>query len=157
MKRRRGSRGQGLVEFAIVLPIIVVAIFGIIDLGRAVFTYNALAQAARQAGRMAIVDQDGSHVRATAYDYAPTLNLGPSNVDVCFKDLNSSQQNCSSSIDDCPPSERTIGCLVIVTAHISYVPMTPIIGTLVGTVPLTSTSIQPIEYVCPNDTVTTCT
>ena len=45
----RRSRGQTLVEFAMIMPIILVVILGLLDLGRAVFSYNTLSQAARRA------------------------------------------------------------------------------------------------------------
>jgi hypothetical protein len=153
---RRRQRGQGLVEFAIVIPIIVLAIFGILDLGRAVFTYNTLAQAARQAARTAIVDQREASVRATAMASAATLGLSSGNVTVCFKEGDTSQDDCSASTDNCPEADRVIGCLAIVEAEITYQPMTPIIGALIGNVPLSSISIQPIEYVCPYTGKTTC-
>ena len=35
------SRGQALVEFALVLPIFAIMLFGIIDFGRYVFTANS--------------------------------------------------------------------------------------------------------------------
>jgi Flp pilus assembly protein TadG len=149
--------GQGLVEFAIVLPIILVMVFGLLDVGRAVFTFNTLAQAARQAARTAMVDQDVSRVRSTAYQSAPTLGLGTSNVSVCFKTDDTSQTDCSSSTaDDCPLADRVIGCLAIVQVQLTYQPMTPIIGSLIGSVPLSSVSVAPIEYVCPYGVVTTC-
>src|SRR5262245_19806482 len=50
---RDRSRGQGLVEFALVLPVFLVLIFGIIDGGRAVFSYNQVSQAARNVARVA--------------------------------------------------------------------------------------------------------
>jgi Flp pilus assembly protein TadG len=49
--RRRRSRGQSLVEFALSLPIFLLVIFGLIDLGRAVFVSNSLAEAARDGAR----------------------------------------------------------------------------------------------------------
>lgn len=151
---RRGS-GQGLVEFALVLPIIVLMIFGLVDLGRAVFTYNTLAQAARQASRTAIVNQDVNAVRAVAASSGATLGLGSSNVDVCFKASGSSQQDCSNAGAD-PCSTLAIGCLAIVSAHIDFSPLTPIIGSLFSSIPLSSTSIQPIESVCPSTARPTC-
>ena len=51
--QRDRSRGQGLVEFALVLPVFLVLIFGIIDGGRAVFSYNQMSQAARNVARVA--------------------------------------------------------------------------------------------------------
>jgi Flp pilus assembly protein TadG len=52
---RRGHRGQSLVEFALVLPIFAIMLFGIIDLGRYVFTANSLNNGAREAARFASV------------------------------------------------------------------------------------------------------
>jgi len=45
------TRGQSLVEFALVLPFFVLLLFGIIDMGRYVYTSNALASGAREAAR----------------------------------------------------------------------------------------------------------
>ena len=80
------SRGQTLVEFAMVLPIIILLVLGTVDLGRAVFTYNTLAQSARSASRLAIVNQDVTSVKQPGHRrQPPTLGLTSSNVDVCFK------------------------------------------------------------------------
>jgi hypothetical protein len=156
VKRRAGSGGQALVEFAVVLPAIALLIFGILDVGRAIFTYNTLSQAARQAARTAIVDQDVASVRSTAFAYAPTLALTASDIDVCFKQSDSTERDCNSTIGNCPQADRVIGCLAIVAAEVTYVPMTPIIGSIIGSIHLASTSVQPIEYVCPYDTATSC-
>lgn len=155
--RRNRSRGQSLVEFATVLPVITLVILGLFDLGRAVFSYNTLAQAARQANRTAIVDQDVDRVKAMAIAAAPTIGLTSGNVSVCFKTSDTNQKDCSSpSTDNCPSSDRVIGCLAIVTASLSYTPMTPVISTFWSSIALTSTSIGPIEYVCPYETQATC-
>ncbi len=150
------QRGQSLVEFAIMLPVLVVVILGLFDMGRAVFVYNTLDQAARQANRMAIVDQDAARVRASAIAVAATVGLTNSNVDVCFKNADSAQVNCSSSADNCPQATRLIGCLAIVRTHMSFTPLTPIVSVLVSSFALSSTSIEPIEYVCPYGSKTTC-
>jgi Flp pilus assembly protein TadG len=151
------QRGQSLVEFAIVLPVIFMIILGLFDLGRAVFTYNTLAQAARQANRTAIVDQNTDRVKAMAIAAAPTIGLRSSNVSVCFKTENSTQTNCSSpTTDNCSSSVRIIGCLAIVTASMSYTPITPVVSIFLPSITLTSTSIGPIDYVCPTGTQTTC-
>jgi Flp pilus assembly protein TadG len=150
------SPGQALVELAIVVPLIVMMLLGLFDLGRGVFAYNTLAQAARQASRMAIVDQTTDHVRSAAVAYAPTLDLGTTDVDVCFKTEESTQQDCSSSTDDCPQAARVIGCLAIVDAHFVYQPMTPVISAIWSSISLSATSIQPVEYVCPSGSATSC-
>lgn len=151
------QRGQALVEFAVILPIIVLVVLGLLDLGRGIFAVNTLAQAARQANRTAIVDQDVSRVKAVAIASAPTLGLSTGNVDVCFKQPTTAQTGCSSpAIDDCPQSTRDIGCLAIVRAHLNYTPLTPVISLFWSSLQLSSTSIGPIEYVCPYGTQTTC-
>jgi Flp pilus assembly protein TadG len=135
----------------------VLVIFGLFDLGRGVFTANTLAQAARQASRTAIVDQDTSRVKAIAIANAPTLGLTASNVSVCFKTDDTTQTNCNSpTTDNCPDAIRTIGCLAIVTTTLNYQPMTPVISSLFPSIQLSSTSVQALEYVCPYDTHTTC-
>jgi Flp pilus assembly protein TadG len=61
MKRLFGEeRGQALVEFAHVLPIFLLLIVGLFDLGRAVFQLTTLAFAAREGTRYAIVHGEGS-------------------------------------------------------------------------------------------------
>jgi Flp pilus assembly protein TadG len=58
---RRGSagprheRGQALVEFALVGVVFFLLVFGMIDVGRAVWNYNTLSQATREGARYAIV------------------------------------------------------------------------------------------------------
>jgi Flp pilus assembly protein TadG len=49
------ERGQDLVEFALILPLLLVLTLGIIDLGRVVFSYNTIANAAREGARWGIV------------------------------------------------------------------------------------------------------
>jgi len=139
-----------------IMPIILVVVLGVLDLGRAVFSYNTLSQASRSGNRHAIVDQNAARVRTKAIASAATLGLTSSNVDVCFKRADSGQTSCASSTDDCPEVSRTIGCLAIVRAHLTYAPMTPVLSIFMSTISLSSTSIEPIEYVCPEGTKTTC-
>jgi Flp pilus assembly protein TadG len=153
---RRDTRGQTLVEFAIVLPIMLLVLMGLVDLGRAVYSYNTLAQAARSASRTAIVNQNVTNVQNSAIAAAPTLGLTATNVDVCFKTSQSAQTNCASTTDNCPQSTRVIGCLAIVRASVSYAPMTPVISTIWSSITLSSTSISSVEYVCPEGTGTAC-
>ena len=47
----RRFKGQGMVEFALVLPLLLVLIFGIIEAGRLLFLYSAVMSASREAVR----------------------------------------------------------------------------------------------------------
>lgn len=54
--RRRGERGAAMVEFAILLPLFLLIIAGIVDFGRAFFTQIALTNAAREGVRYAVIN-----------------------------------------------------------------------------------------------------
>ena len=55
MFRRGRDRGQSLVEFSLVLIPFLLILMGIIDLGRGIYTYNGVAQAARELARVTSV------------------------------------------------------------------------------------------------------
>ena len=52
----RGERGQSLIEFALVLPVLVILLVGVFDLGRAVMLSETLNNAVREGARHAIVN-----------------------------------------------------------------------------------------------------
>jgi Flp pilus assembly protein TadG len=51
----KGGNGQSLVEFALVVPLLLVLVFGILEFSRAWMTKNVLTGAAREAVRVAVV------------------------------------------------------------------------------------------------------
>ena len=51
---RRGQRSQALIEFSLVSPVLLLMLFGIVDLGRGVFYYDTLNHAAREGARTAV-------------------------------------------------------------------------------------------------------
>jgi Flp pilus assembly protein TadG len=88
---RTGERGAAAVEFALVAPLLVLLICGIIDLGRAYATLNQLAAAAREGARVAAVlpDPEGAQlgrVRDAVAGFAKGQLAGPdiarSSIDV---------------------------------------------------------------------------
>jgi hypothetical protein len=50
----RGQRSQALIEFALVSPVLLLLLFGIIDIGRAIFYYDTINHAAREGARTAV-------------------------------------------------------------------------------------------------------
>ncbi|GAC1504983.1 MAG: hypothetical protein NVS1B3_02510 [Candidatus Dormibacteraceae bacterium] len=54
MRARGGQRSQALIEFALVSPVLLLLLFGIVDIGRAVFYYDTVNHAAREGARVAI-------------------------------------------------------------------------------------------------------
>ena len=63
---RSSERGQALVEFALVLPILLVLLFSVIQLGIVYKDYLALTDAARAGARKAAVARLNSDPQATA-------------------------------------------------------------------------------------------
>lgn len=55
MRARKAERGSTMVETAFALTALLTVLFGIIDFGRALYTYSFVAQLARQGARWAIV------------------------------------------------------------------------------------------------------
>jgi len=49
------QRGNTLTEFAMILPFLLAGIFGVIEFGRALYTYHFVSDAAREASRWASV------------------------------------------------------------------------------------------------------
>ena len=51
---RRSQRSQALIEFALISPVLLLLLFGIVDIGRAIFYYDTLNHAAREGARAAV-------------------------------------------------------------------------------------------------------
>ncbi len=55
MNRRHGQRGSTMVETALVMAVLLALIFGIVDFGRALYTYSFVTTVAREGARWAMV------------------------------------------------------------------------------------------------------
>jgi Flp pilus assembly protein TadG len=55
----RDDSGQALVEFALVVPVLLLLLLGIVDFARAWSTYQIITYQARQGARMAVIDNPG--------------------------------------------------------------------------------------------------
>jgi len=86
----RGSRGQSLVEFAMVLPLLLVVGFLITEFGRALWVKNMLSQTVREGARMAVVNEAGGNpaaveARAKARCDAFLVNTGMNPAEVTIE------------------------------------------------------------------------
>jgi hypothetical protein len=83
----KGSRGQELMEFAIVLPLLLLVVFGIMDLGRLFHALITITNAAREGARYGtIFPEDDAGIRSIACREAQGsgIVLNPSDVDPRF-------------------------------------------------------------------------
>jgi Flp pilus assembly protein TadG len=151
MRRRNRSRGQALVEFALVFPVALVVLFGVFDVGRLVFIYTGLTNGAREGARMAIVNQDTVSVEKRVQDSsfgATIANVG--NVTDPVVAFYKEDPNLNDPTTNPQCATMATGCVAVVTARTNWSAITPIIGSIIGPIVLTGRSELPVELVCPN-------
>lgn len=148
-RRARTGRGQAMVEFALVLPIFVLLLVALFDLGRAVFAYNTLTNAAREGARMAIVNQYKPSIIARAKQQTAIVELNDPSVQVDFYQVN---------LDGTPDTSTqcaliAVGCLAVVSFEATYQPFTPLIGNIIfeNGVTFSARSVLSVEFSCPLD------
>jgi len=80
-RRHREERGAAAVEFALVVPILIVVVLGIVNLGFVLAQQISLNNGARQAARFAVVEgRDCAGVIAEAQEGAETIGMTASEV-----------------------------------------------------------------------------
>lgn len=82
LHRIRGSKGQALVELALMLPILLLLILGVIEFGRAFYMKNTLTNAVRHAARKAAVNTSWNQnsIRFWTYSAVPGSWRNPSSI-----------------------------------------------------------------------------
>ena len=135
VKPLRGARGQELVEFALTLPIMILLLMGIFDMGRVVIYYSSLHNAVREGARYGIVhggpkeiDKDRVGVKNRVVNMA--IGLGP--------DFDSSDVEIPEWDDK----------VIRVRATYMFSPVTPLIGRFLtgGKIQLVGSSRMWVEY-----------
>jgi hypothetical protein len=147
--RHAGNRGQALVEFALTIPIFLFLIIALFDMGRAVFAYNTLTNAAREGARTAIVNQDKATIVQRAKQQTAIVELDDPSVSVGFF-----QMKPDGTADTSDPCDLVaVGCLAVVSFEATYRPITPFIASWFfgNGVTFTAKSVLSVEYRCPNE------
>ena len=128
--RGRHGRGQAMVEFALVIPIFLLLLVAIFDLGRA-----------------AIVNQYQPTIVQRAKNATAIVELNAPNVTVDFYQV---------KLDGTPDTTKpcalvAVGCLAVVTFEATYQPITPLISNIIfkNGVTFTAKSVLSVEYSCP--------
>ena len=137
------ERGQSLVEFTLMMSIIMILMLGLLDLGRAFFTFLAMQDAAGEGASFASVhptwvdnvskpeSADPNNVTYRVKNSAPTGTL---------VDMNTAIVTVTDS------GSPDIGSLITVTLTANYQLVTPFVGGIIGsqTLPLTVRSVAVI-------------
>ncbi len=150
MTRRQGHGGQALVEFALIFPIFMLVLLGLFDIGRAVFAYNTITNSAREGARLAIVNQDSASITSRVSAQSPAAV--PTTCVVFLRSGRTTNDCIATPVGD-KCAAIAVGCVASVEVKTLFQAITPIIGTIMGPVTFTARSEVPIEFVCPNSTI----
>jgi hypothetical protein len=95
---RQRNRGLTTVEFSIVSTILFTLIFAVIEFGRLLYTYSALAEGTRRAARLAAVCPLNDAGIASTANFASLPDFTSSNIQISYLDSNGTTTGAYSAI-----------------------------------------------------------
>ncbi|NIV35794.1 MAG: hypothetical protein GWN58_42015 [Anaerolineae bacterium] len=125
---RDSERGQGLLEFALVVAFLLITMFGIIDFARVFFGYATMSNGVREGARYAVVHPESvAAIEAAALDMMLVIG-SPVDVDVTFPETDPDGIPYVDLVGEpCSPTNRGSRCPVVVSATSEFDVWTPII------------------------------
>ena len=111
------NKGQAIVEFAIILPILILLLMGIIEFGLFFNTYLNITFASKEGARIASLDTNASNATILA----------------SIKGTMPSTTNVTLTVTPQPP--RVTGTTVTVTVSTNYTFITPVVSSLMPSNP----------------------
>ena len=171
--RRNGQKGSTLFEFAITVILFLVMLFGIVDFGRALYTYHFLSSAARQATRWAAVNgatcgpggsttacpscdascngtapmNNGPATETDVQNYVKGITppgIDPTQLTITACGVAGGTKCAASTPADCVATPNDPGCTVQVTVSYNFPFLVPLVQT--GTIPMSSSSEMVIAH-----------
>ena len=137
----RSQRGQALVEFSLAVIVFLVLLMGVVDLGRGIYMYNGVSQAAREIARVTSVHPGADPtVKAT---WSAQMASVVSTQENLIPNLGDPTIQCFT-IDGVTAATCTTGNYVQVQVIAPYKAVTPLLG-LFGTWNMKSVSLVQIE------------
>jgi len=130
--RRRRSTGQSLVEFALVFPIFILILAGVIDFGLGLYSYMTTINSVRDGGRLAATNCTGNDCSAAIIARTRAGSNGllatAGTITVVCKDTSNAVEACAAS---------KAGDSVTVSVNYTYQMIWPL--TFGTQIPMTST------------------
>jgi hypothetical protein len=129
--KSKNESAQGMVEFALILPILLMIVLGVIEFGRLLFFYSSVTSASREGARYGSAvgnvngvprHSDCNGIRDAALKAGMFAGLEASDISIQYDD--------GTSVKDasCPPTNTiNLADRIVVTALTNYMPMVPII------------------------------
>lgn len=141
---RKQPLGQSLVELALTLPIFLLLLVGIMEVGRLVFFYNAIYSASREGARYAAATDpssgtsrynDCSGIRSAAKKAGVLASLTDADIQIQYDTGPGTTIKATCPVDTVN-NDLDLGDRVVVTVIGTYHPLVPI--TNFGVTPITS-------------------
>lgn len=131
----RKRKGQGLLEFALVLPIFLLLVFGIIESARLIMTYSSVYTASREAARFGASIgnsngvpryQDCSGIRGVAVQQGFLSGVQDADIQIKY-DTGPNDPRTWAALPNCP-GDANLGDRVIVRISVLYTPLLPLVN-----------------------------
>jgi hypothetical protein len=136
-RNRDHSRAQGMVEFALILPLLLLLLVGIIEFGYFMFIYSSVNSAAREAVRYGAAAgnsasgapyyQDCAGIRDTAKRTGPYAGMADADIDIGYDDGPDAPIDWGGSYLACP-ADQTLGDRIVVRISVDYQPIVAQLG-----------------------------
>jgi len=122
------KRGQALVELALILPILIVILMGVMEFGRIFHSYLIITSASREGARAGVVGLNDTGIRTKVKDVATSLSLTDSQITIT------------------PAYSRSRGVPLTVKVDYSVSLVTPMLGVAVpNPFPLSASTTMRVE------------
>lgn len=111
--KRKNEKGQSLVEFALVVPLVILILMAIIEFGFMFNAYITISNASREGARLGALGSNDTAVVTRVVDTSVALDPGKINVTIT-------------------PANRSRGDMIRVQVNYDYVLITPIISSVLS-------------------------
>lgn len=137
---RTHEGGQDLVEFALILPLLLVLLIAIVDFSLAFFSYNSIANGAREGARYGVIHpDDAAGIQARALASAIGLDQAAVTVNVACADINAATIACTDA------NAATVSVTASYDYHLITGPMVRLFGASAGVLNLRALATMRLE------------
>jgi PKD repeat protein len=142
---KKSTRGQGLIEFALIMPVLLLMVMGIIDFGRMFYIYSAASNAVREAVRVGSTDpSDCTGINQAARSQLTFIERTAYTVTIRYDD------GADLKPFACPPSPGQYleagQDRVVVVVQADFAPLTPVISSMFPKLGLNYQAGRTISY-----------
>lgn len=146
-KTSKTEKAQGMVEFALILPLLLVLMFGLIEAGRLLLAYSAVYTASREAARYGSAAgdlgspgryEDCNGIKNAARRVGGVAGIQEEDISINYTLQSGATATCDSIVTE----KVTAGDRIDVTVEMDYEPLLPLVD--LPSFPISSTSRRTI-------------